>query len=401
MPHKLQLAVGLDAGSSRTRCVIGTVEDECLRLLGFGETKSEGWTKSRIADQTAVANSMRRALEEAERMSGVSAESCVLGVGGATVRGSNARSEIEIGRPREIDHRDVSRAVDRVSRVQLQDDRMFLQVLLQDFVVDDHPGHRDPRRMVAARIEANAHLITVSEREHNHLVAAANQAHVAVEETVFEAFAAGHSVVLPEERKEGVAVVDIGAHSTDLVVYHGDAVQLAASLPICGDHLTRDVARGLCLSFDDAACLKEEYGCATVGRTPDNSFIEVPALASEGREPRQVQRKMLNQIIEARADELFRHILRELERVGMERALLGGIVLTGGTARLHEVCDAAERVLRCEARKGLTAGIEDWPEELSEPAWSTAAGLAMYSGRLKMREEIENRASGLLGWIFG
>ncbi len=401
MPEHFQLAVGLDAGSSRTRCVIGIVEDDCLRLIGFGEAESEGWAKSRIADQTAVANSMRRALEEAERMAGVPVESCVLGVGGATVRGSNARSEIEIGRPREIDHRDVSRVVDRAPRVQLQEDRMILQALLQDFVVDDHPGHRDPRRMVASRIEANVHLITVSESEHDRLVASVNQAHVAVEETVFEAFAAAHSVVLPDERKEGVAVVDIGAHSTDLVVYYGDAVQIAASLPICGDHLTRDVARGLRLSFDDAACLKEEYGCATVGRTPDNSFIEVPATPSEGREPREVQRKMLNQIIEARADELFRHVMRELLRVGIKQALMGGVVLTGGTARLHEVCDAAERVLQCQARKGLTAGIEDWPDEMSEPAWSTAAGLAMYSGRLKMREEMETRAAGLLGRIFG
>jgi cell division protein FtsA len=401
MPEKLQLAVGLDAGSSRTRCVIGLVEDECLRLLGFGEAVSEGWTKSRIADQTAVANSMRQALEEAERMAGVSVESCVLGVGGSTVRGSNARSEHEMNRPRELDHRDVTRVVERASRVQLQEDRMLLQALLQDFVVDDHPGHRDPRRMVAARLEANVHLITVSEREHNRLVAAANQAHVAVEETVFEGFAAAHSVVLPDERREGVAVVDIGAHSTDLVVYYGDAVQIAASLPICGDHLTRDVARGLHLSFDDAACLKEEYGCATAGRTPLNSFIEVPPLPSEGREAREVQRRTLNQIIEARADELFRHVLRELLRVGMDQALMSGIVLTGGTARLHEVCDAAERVLQCQARKGLTAGIEDWPEEMSEPAWSTAAGLAMYSGRLSLRAEMENRAAGLLGRIFG
>ena len=122
---------------------------------------------------------------------------------------------------------------------------MVLQLFPQDFVVDDHPGHRDPRKMLASRLEINVHLVTASIQEHNALIGAVNQAHLAVEETVFEALAACYAAVLPEERREGIAVVDIGAQSTELVVYYGDAMHLASTVRICGDHFTRDLAQGL------------------------------------------------------------------------------------------------------------------------------------------------------------
>ena len=146
--------------------------------------------------------------------------------------------------------------------MQLHEDRMLLQVFPQDFVVDDHPGHRDPRKMMASRLELNAHLVTASVQEHKSLVGAVNQAHLLVEETVFEGLAACYAAVRPEDRREGIAVIDIGAHSTEMVAYYGDAMHLAATIPICGDHFTRDLAQALCLSFEDAELVKMEFGCA-------------------------------------------------------------------------------------------------------------------------------------------
>jgi len=397
MAEKAIYAVGIDAGSRSTRCTIGVLDPGGLRLAGYGEAASEGWVKGRISDQKAAAESILRALRAAEQRAQTVVEAAVVGLGGPTVRGANSRAPIEFGRPREIDQRDVQRVTRHASRVLLHEDRMILQVCLQDFVVDDHPGHRDPRRMVAARLEANVHVITTSIQEHTGLVTAMNQAHLAVEETVFEPFAATYAAVLPEERREGIALVDIGAHSTDLVVYYGDALQLAASLPVCGDHLTRDVARGLCTTYEDAMRLKEEYGCAVVGLTADNSLIEVPS--PEERGAREAPRRRLNQILEARAEELFRLVRRELARVGMDQALIGGVVLTGGEARLNGMLDMAERVLNCQARNGLTAGIRDWPDELQDPVWTTAAGLMMYSAKLKEREEKARHAIGFLGRI--
>ena len=395
MEEKPNYAVGLDAGSLHTRFMMGVLEPSGLRLIGFGETESEGWVKGRIADQRAASESILRAVREAELKAQAIAESAVAGVGGPTVRGANSRAAIEVGRKREIEHRDVTRAIERASRVQLHEDRMMLQACLQDFVVDDHPGHRDPRGMIASRIEANMHLVTASVQEHECLVTALNRAHLAAEETVYEGIAACYAAILPEERREGIALLDIGVHSSELSVYYGDSLQLASSIPICGDHFTKDIARGLCTTYEDAVRLKEEYGCAVLGLTADNSLIEVPS--REERGAREAPRRLLNQILEARAEELFRLIRRELARVGMDQALMGGIVLCGGGARLNGMCDMAERVLNCQARNGLALGIRDWPEEIDDPVWTTAAGLMMYSAKLKSREQAQQRAAGFLG----
>jgi len=397
MAAKPMYAVGLDAGSRMTRLVICLVEERGIRFLGHGVVESQGWVKSRIADQHAVAGSILSALREAEARAGVSVESAVAGLGGNTVRGANGRGVIELGHVREIEQRDVNRVVDRASRVQLQEDRMVLQLFPQDFVVDDHPGHRDPRNMLASRLEINVHLVTASLQEHNSLIGAVNQAHLLVEETVFEGLAACYATVLPDERREGIAVIDIGAQSTELVVYYGDAMQLASSVRICGDHFTRDLAQGLCLTFEDAEVIKNEFGSALAEHSPENVLIELPT--PENREHRHAQRRFVNQILEARATELFRFVRGELTRVGMDRALIGGVFLTGGGAKLPDLCDVAERELQCQARFGLSIGIQDWPAEMNDPEWSTAAGLAMYSGKLKLQLEHRRESAGWLGKI--
>jgi len=386
-------AVALDAGSAWTRCVICRLEHNRLRFLGRAAAPSQGWKKGLINDQTAVSECMLAALREAERDAQVSVESAVVGVG-ATVRGANCRGLHDLGRVRTVEQRDVNRAMARAQRVRLPDGLMILQMFPQHFVVDGHPGHRDPRKMIAGQIEANVHLVMTSEREHECLVTAVNQAHLAVEETVFEALAACYAGVLPEERREGAAVLNVGAQSSELVVYRGDALQLAASLPISGDHFTRDAARGLRISFEDAAIIKHEFGCAKADVTAENCFVEVPSRAE-----RDVPRRTMNCILESRALDLFQMVERELARVSMEGALMGGMFLCGGGARLEGMCEVAEEVLKCRVCNALPVGIQDWPEDLCDPAWTTVAGLAMYSAKLKSQREIQRQSYGLLGKI--
>ena len=392
MAAKPIYAAGLDVGSGKTRLVVCTLEDGRLRFLGASAVPSQGWLKGRIADQRAVTASILAALGEAEAAAGIAIESVVVGLGGPTIRGANSRGVLELGYVREIEQPDINRVVNRASHVQLQEDRMLLQLFPQDFVVDDHPGHRNPRKMLAARLEINVHIITCSVQEHNALVGAVNQAHLAVEETIFEALGACYAAVLPDERREGIAVIDIGAQSTQLVVYYGDALHLASTVRICGDHFTRDLAQGLCLGFEDAELVKLEYGAALSEPSPENVLVDLPTPGN--REHRHSTRRFVNQIIEARAEELFRFVRSELARVGMDRALMGGVFLTGGAARLPDLCDVAERVLQCQARFGLPFGIQDWPETMNDPEWSTAAGLAMYSAKLKAQER---RATA--GWL--
>jgi cell division protein FtsA len=396
MAAKPVYAVGLDVGS-RSRLIICVLENERLRFLGAGSAASHGWAKGKIVDQNAVTESILEALREAEACAEASVESAVVGMGGPAVRGANARGGLDLGYPREIGQREVNRAMDHASRVQLQDDRMLLQMLPQDFVVDGHPGHRDPRKMVASHLEANVHLITASVKEHTALVGAVNLAHLAVEETVCEGLASCFASVLPEERREGAALVDIGAQSTGLVAYYGDALHLASTVKISGDHFTRDLAQALCLSFDDAERVKLEYGGALMESCPDNVWVELPSPDSRG--PRECSRKFICQVLEARSVELFRFVHAELARVGMDHALLGGIFLTGGGARMQDLCEVAERSLQCHSRFGLPAGILDLPEELKDPEWSVASGLAMYSARLKFVAERQLETAGLLGRI--
>ncbi len=397
MPSKLQIAVGLDAGSSRTRCVICALEEGRLRFLGYGEAESAGWLKGRLSDAIAASESMRVAIQQAERTAQQLIDACVVGMGGATVQGAYARGVYEFGHVREIQQDDVTFAIDRATRVRLEHDRMLLHVFPQDFVLDGRAGNRNPRRSTCSRLEANVHAITASAQEHDSLVDAVHQAHLAVEETVFEPIAAAYAAIVPEDRARGIALIDLGMHSTDLVIFDGEALMLAASLPVWSDHFTRDIAWVLKCSYEDAERMKREYGSAISGHTGENSFIQLPS--AEGRAPREVPRRDLNEIVEARAVEVFKYVRTEIAKAGMEQSLLEGVVLCGGGSMLNGICDVAESVLNCSSRNGLAVGIKDWPEELDNPLWTTTAGLAMYSARLKMRLQAKRRAPGLVGMV--
>ncbi len=394
-----QLAVGVDAGSARTRCVICSLEEGGLRYLGHGLAPAAGWSKARVTDPAALAESIRAAVTDAQRGARVQVESVTLGIGGAEIRGAQSRGLYEFGRPHEISADDLAYAVENATEVRLERGRMLLHALPQDFTLDGRSGFRRPVKNVCTRLEANVHIVTASQHEHQALVAAAHLAHLAVEETVFEPIAAAYACLRPEQRTEGVAVVDFGLHSTNMAVYGGDALVLAASLPVAASHMTRDIAAIFKVTHEDAECLKQEYGCALLGLTADSSLIEVPS--PEGEPSREARRSQLNEILEARAEELFEYVRTELERVGMEHSLREGIVLTGGGALLNGMCDVAEMVLNCPAGNGFASeeDIGGWPDALQTPEWTTAAGLAMYSAKLKLHEPPRREVRGLMGLV--
>lgn len=398
MASRPLFAVGVDAGSHRTRCAILLLENARVRFLGCGEAVSQGWTKGRISDQRAVSASVLSAVREAEAHAQVPVGSATLGIGGANVCGLSGRGGYEIGFPRKIGQTDLNRVVERASRVQLEEDEIVLHVTPQDFAVDGRNGHRNPCGMIGSRLEVYVHLVTGSAQEHHALVGAANEAHIEVEETVFEPLAAAYAAFRPEDRREGCVIVDIGAHSTGVAAYYGETLLFSSTLPLCGDHFTRDVARGLALNYEDAALIKEQYGCALIGLTADTSFIELPS--GPGRPPREAPRRDLNMILEARALELFDFVKQELVQIGLEHDYIA-CALTGGGARLPGLCDIAEKTIKCQAGIGLPSGILDWPPQIDDPAWTTAAGLAMYSARLKLRAELDRNHRGFFAKVMG
>ncbi len=392
----IKLAVGLDLGSTSTRVVICALEEDTLKFLGYGAAPVQAWNRGRLSDQEALAHSIQFALHEAELRAQVSPESAVIGVGGS-VAGINSRGLYEFGRRRDIEADDLRYAVELGARVHLEQDRQVLQICPQDFTLDGRAGYRNPKGMLCARLEANVHVVTASMQDHQALVSAVHQAHLAVDESIFEGIAAAYAAVLPQDRARGVAVIDIGAQSTHLAVYDGDALLLATVIPLAGDHLTRDISWLLKVNYDDAENLKREYGSAVSGLASEHALIEIPS--AEGRGVREAPRRQLNEIVEARVEEIFERVYAEILRVGMEQSLLEGVVLTGGGALLPGMCDVAERMLNCQARNGLAAGIEGWPQELDNPVWTVAGGLAMYAGRLRMKRDWKRASPGLAGLV--
>ncbi len=396
MANKRQIAVGLDAGSACTRAVVLALEEGRLRYLGSGEVESIGWSRGRIADPAALSVCIEAAVHQAEQASRLTVDAVTAGVG-SSVQGFDNRGTYEFARPHQIIAGDLSYAVERATDVHLESGRCLLSVYPQDFTLDGRAFHRYPKGATCTRVDANVHVVTAARQEHDALVQAVHNAHFSVEETVFEGVAAAYAAILPEERPRGVLLVNIGRESSEMVVYEGDALLLAKSLPVSADHMTRDAAWGLTIAWSDAERLKREYGCAMVGLTGDNSLIELPA--AEGRPQREAPRRQLNDILEARAEQLLGFVRKELEAIGKAQGLLEGVLLTGGGAMLAGMCDLAERVLNLPARNGLAIGIEDWPNALNSPAWTTAAGLAMYSARLKTRGEARPKAPGLMGLV--
>jgi cell division protein FtsA len=385
VPKKSQLAVGLDLGSSFTRVCVLELEGAGLRYRAHASVPSRGWHKGQISDQSAVAESVRQVVRTAEAMAGEPIGAAVAGVGGPSVRSQQGRGLYEFGHRRPVERSDMEYAVELAARARLDDDRTLLQVLPQDFTVDGRAPLAHPLNVECMRLEAHSLLITSSAHEHQALLSAVHQAHLRVEETVFEGMAGAYAAVMAEERNGGVALVDIGAHSTQAVFYDGDSMLYAVGIPVGGDHFTRDLGELKALGFDEAERLKFTHGCALPGLGSDNIVIELPA--ESGRPVREISRRELVEILEARATQLFDLVERCRIRFARGIALREGLVLCGGGSMLEGMVELSERVMSCPSRLGFARGIEGWPEDLNNPLWTNAAGLSMYSARLQLRRD--------------
>ena len=375
--------VGLDLGSYRTRCLVAIEEDSHLRFISHGSAPSRGWTRGVIADQEPVLASVEAAIEEAERNGGLVIESAVVGVGGSHVRSNVCHSYVNLpAKGAEIGSEHVADLFKAAAQGPLSDDRTVMQVVPLEFMVDRQITVQNPRGMKARRLDGHAQVVSAAAQAHHNIHAVVNRAGVVVDETVFEAFAAAQAVLEEQERALGVAVADMGSGSVDLVVYLENKLRLATSVVVGGDHFINDVAEVMRTSRADAEMLIHQCGCAVVDDTPSNVSVEVPSLVDD--QPQTYPRRLLNAILQARAEELFKMLGEEFRRVGIQERLIGGLVLTGGLAAIAGGCDAAEDVLDCSARIGLPMRIEDLPEELDQPGWATALGLVLYGQRLHL-----------------
>ncbi len=382
----------LDAGSAKSCVLVAEVHDGVLRYRGHGIEKSKGMRKGLIAELGPAADAINRAALTAERMTRIGIETAVVGVGGTHVKGINSRGGISMGsRMREITREEVRAAVDRARSVALPADREILHLLPQEFILDDQPGIHDPIGMVGTKLEVNLHLSTCSGGVAQSVVTCANRAGLEVVDTVFEGLASAEAVLSADERELGVCIADIGASSTELVVFFEGSVAHTAVLPIGGDHFTNDLAVGLHVSAQEAEQLKIEYGNCVVTSVPSLNEVEVGGNLSTGSTsaPRLVRQRFLAEILDPRARELFTMLRNNLREGGVLEALGTGCVLTGGGAKLAGLLDVAESLLRTPARVGSPVPLSRMPAELAAPEFSTAIGMLLYTHRTQVRRANE------------
>src|SRR5579862_3731863 len=318
MAKKTELLVGLDIGTAKVAAVVGDLHDGTLSVIGVGCVPADGLRKGVVVNIDSTVHAIEQAIKEAEVTAGCEIHSVFANVGGGHIRGFNSHGVVAV-KNREVDQSDVERVLDAARAVALPSDRDILHVLPQDFVLDGQDGIRSPLGMHGVRLEARVHLITTAMPSAQNVIKCCERTGLHVADLVLEPLAAAEAVLTPEEKELGVALVDLGAGTTDVLVFHQGALKHTAVLPLGGNHVTSDIAAGLQTPFRDAELLKLRSGCALVRTVNHEQTVEVPSVG--GRPPRLLSRHKLSQIIEARAEEILSLTRNHVVQSGFDECL--------------------------------------------------------------------------------
>jgi len=383
------LLTAVDVGSAKTTALVVEATEGGLRYRGHGVAESRGSRKGVIVELDKAVAAIQQAVEQAEDVAGTPVEHATVGIAGSHVRGVNSQGGISFGtRAREITRDEIRQAVDKARAIQLPADREILHLLPQEFILDDQSGIRDPLGMMGTRLEVRVHIVTAASSATQNVVTAVNRAGVHVDDTVFEPLACADSVLRSDERELGVCLAEIGAGSTDVVVFQDGAVAHTGVIPVGGDHFTSDLSVGLCTPVAEAEKIKRVYGHAVVTLIPENNEVEVPSVGD--RPSRMIRQRMVGEILEPRARELFELMRDKLRYAGMLDICVGGIVLSGGASRLAGILDVAESVLRHPVRLAWPSPIPKMPAVLAEPEYATVLGMAFYAHRTRIARGIQD-----------
>jgi cell division protein FtsA len=397
--RKERYLVGLDIGTSKTTAIVGEPgENGSLNIVGMGVTDSHGIRRGLVVNLEAAVESIKRAVVEAELTAGIEIDNVHLALGGPHVKGFNSRGVVAVaGKNREITHEDVGRAIDAAKAVSLPTGRQILHVLPQDFVVDDQDGIRDPVGMTGARLEVNVHVVTGSVTATQNIVACVNRAGVHVQGTVLGQLAASDAVLTEDEKELGVALLDVGGGTTDLAIFERGSLWHTAVIPVGGDHFTNDIAVGLRMPIPEAEKLKRRSGCALSGMVEDEETIDVASVG--GRRPRVMGRRILTDVLQPRAEEIFHLVWDEIRHAGYDKSLNSGIVLTGGGAILEGLPEIAEQIFDLPIRRGSPSGFDGGlADHVNSPSFATAVGLAQRAHAQWLREK-PGHGSGRRWWV--
>jgi cell division protein FtsA len=393
MAKKNPLIIGLDVGTYKIGVIVAEVADGGAEIVGIGTAASKGLRKGVVNHMEKTVEAIRKAVEEAELMAACEIRSVIAGSAGSHIKGFNSHGVVAV-RNREVAAGDVDRVIDAARAVALPTDQEVLHVLPQEFIVDDQDGIKEPVGMAGVRLEARVHIVTGAIHAGQNLIKCCNRAGLHVRDVLAGPLAAAEAVLTPEERELGVALIDLGGGTTDVVVYHGGAIRHTAVLPVGGGHVTSDLAAALCTPPAEAERLKQRHGSALATMTPMDQSIEVAGLG--GRPPHHLSRRAFADVIEPRVEEMLTMAKQEITRAGCHPGLASGVVLTGGGAVMENMTALAERVFKLPVRVGVPLHLNGLVDVVASPMYSTAVGLVLHG--LK-QDGSGRRAEGVLGQL--
>jgi cell division protein FtsA len=376
-----RLVAGLDIGSAKTTAIIAEVVGELpkhpsIKVLGVGQARTTGMRRGVVADIEETTRSIRKALQDAQRMAGVEVQEVFTGIAGEHVRAMTSKGIVAVSGD-EIVKSDVERA-NEVARAQaIPQDRELLHAIPQEYSVDKDSGIRDPIGMSGTRLETEMYLVTIGSSPGINLRKSVERAGSKVRELVLEPLASALAVLTEDEKELGVALVEMGAGTTDLALFHEGKIRHLGTIAFGGNNVTSDIVHGLGVTQADAEKLKEKYGCAYEPLVDPSEVIQLPSTVAQG--DRHIPRELLAHIIHQRMDEILDLVQKEIATAGYAGRLSAGVVLTGGAAALQGIAELASEVFGTGVRVGVPSeNITGLIEAVQAPRFATVVGLAQY-----------------------
>ncbi len=377
-----RLVAGLDIGSAKTTAIIAEVVGDLprhpgIKVLGVGQARTTGLRRGVVADIEETTQSIRKAVSDAEQMAGVKVDACYVGIAGEHVRAMISKGIVAVSGD-EISRGDVERA-NAVARAQaIPPERELLHAIPQEYTVDKNEGIRDPVGMVGTRLETEMYLVTIGSSPSLNLRKAVEKAGYKPLQLVLEPLASALAVLTEDEKELGVALIEMGAGTTDIAVFHEAKIRHLGTVPFGGNNVTNDLVHGLGVTQADAERLKERYGCAYEPMVDPSEVITLPSTVAQG--DRQIPRELLAHIIHQRTDEIYDLVMRDIDAAGYAGKLSAGVVLTGGAATLPGVAELAAEVFGTGVRVGVPSeNISGLVDAVDAPRFATAVGLALYA----------------------
>ncbi len=381
-----RIVAGLDIGSAKTTAILAEVVGDLprhptIKVLGVGQARTTGLRRGVVSDIEETTRSIRKAMEDAERMAGARVDAVYAGIAGEHVRAMTSPGVVAVNGD-EISRADVDRAHEVARTQSIPPDRELLHAIPQEYSVDRNRGIRDPIGMTGMRLETEMYLVTIASSPAMNLRKAVERAGYGVKELVLEPLASAFSVLSEDEKELGVALVEMGAGTTDIAVFQEGKIRHLGTVNYGGNNVTNDIVQGLGLTQADAERLKERYGCAYEPMVDSNEQLELPSTPAQGR--RQIPRELLAHIIHQRMDEIFDLVQREVDAAGYAGKLSAGIVLTGGAAMMQGAAELANDVFGTGVRVGSPAeNLGGLADSVDAPRFATVVGLAQY-GALRL-----------------